>query len=73
MALVLYQNGIDDRKFPSPTMMDVASAYKVHRVTLSNHIRKRLGTSWPNIKKQGIDIGKNLTAEQIPAFIKGRF
>ena len=67
------QNGIDDREFPIPTMMDVASAYKVHRVTLSNHIRKRLGTTWPKIKKQGIDIGKNLTAEQIPAFIRGRY
>jgi hypothetical protein len=67
------QNGLNDRKFPIPTMTDVASAYKVHRVTLSNHIRKRLGTTWPKIKKQGIDIGKNLTAEQIPAFIRGRF
>jgi hypothetical protein len=67
------QNGIDDLKFPIPTMTDVASAYKVHRVTLSNHIRKRLATTWPKIKKQGIDIGKNLTTEQIPAFIKARF
>jgi len=69
----LSQHGENERKFPAPTQARVAEEYKVHRTRLHDYIKNNLHESWSNIKKEGIRIGKSLTSDQVPPFIKARF